>query len=181
MDKIKRPITIVYSIVMIISVILAGWFYYTIGQDNQENLMSATDIFLRYTYFLFLLAAVSAIFFSFANIFKSAKTAKRSLVGIGGFIVLFGLTFTISSNEIPKFLGSEKFFSYPEVQKETYNQFIAEGATVQDAEIASQEAVISEGKSFARTIDSGLKLTYIVFLVAICVMVYTEIRAAIVN
>ncbi len=140
--------------------------------------MGATNIFLKYTYFLFALAVISAIGFAVISLFANAKNAKRGLIGLGIIGGLFIIAFALSSNEIPKFLGSEKFFSYPEVQKAAYDNAISMGANVQDAEIAAQEKVVAKGQSFARYVDSSLKFIYIIFLCAIGAMLFTGIRSA---
>ncbi len=180
MDKIKKPIGIASAILLIFSFLFGIWYFYAIGQGG-EYLDTATNLFLRYFYLLFIIAIACVVVFSVVNIFSSAKAAKKSLFMLAGFGLLVLIAYIFSTNEIPQFMGSEKFFGYPDVKTEVYNQSLAQGMSVNDAEAKALQAVTDKGKVYAGTVDTGLKMLYIVMLCAVLSIVVTEIQSTIIK
>jgi uncharacterized membrane protein len=62
--------------------------------------MDSIDIGMYITYFLFGLALISAIVLPAINIAKSPAGLVKSLFGIGGLAVLFGVAYALSGSEV---------------------------------------------------------------------------------
>jgi hypothetical protein len=55
------------------------------------------NIGIYLTYILIGAAVIGILFFSVTNIAKNPKAAKSALVGIGGLVVVFGITYALST------------------------------------------------------------------------------------
>jgi hypothetical protein len=105
--------------------------------------MEAIDIGIYAAYLFFGVALVSAIVLPLVNALKSPAGLVKSLAGVGGLVVLFIISYTLSGSEV-----SAK----------------------------AKAAGISEGSS--QLIGAGLTLFYIVFVIAVLGVVYSEINKA---
>ena len=61
---------------------------------TEENLVNLGIIV---TYILVGIAVVGILYFSVSNIVKNPTAAKSALIGVGGLVVIFGLTYAMSS------------------------------------------------------------------------------------
>lgn len=124
-DRIAKLTNILSYILFALAVVFGAAFYYTVVTSEpvpeyitipaektafmMKELGSSLNNFTIVVYILLGLAAISSVLFSFVNIFKSKRTAVRSLISIailGGVILV---AYVLASPEIPKFLGAEKF------------------------------------------------------------------------
>jgi hypothetical protein len=124
-DRISKFTSILSYVLFALSIIFSLLFYNSVVTSEpvpehivvplektmftMEQVGSSLDNFAYVVYLLLGLAAVSTIAFSILNVFKSAKTAKRSLVSIGFMAAVIFAAYLLSSSEIPQFFGAEKF------------------------------------------------------------------------
>jgi hypothetical protein len=99
-------------------------------------------MFLIWAYILVAIASVSAILFPVAYFIMNPSKAKTTMMGLGGFAIIAGISYLLSSSEIPTFLGSEEF---------------------------------NITESLSKNIGMGLIATYILSLLTIGAIIYSEI------
>lgn len=132
-DKISKITRILSYILFAIALLFGALFYNSVVTSepvpdhivvaiektmfNMEQMGSSLDNFVYVVYLLLGLAAISTLLFSILNIFKNAKTAKRSLISLVLLGAVFFAAFLLASPEIPTFFGSEKFNITPVVSR----------------------------------------------------------------
>ncbi len=118
---LKTIVKIILWVIMGISVVLLGWFYFgpkvpgTAGTTLEEPVV--TNIALWWAYVLFGLAVVITLLFSFANIFTSKKALKGALISLVALVVLFGAAYMLASDQVLNIPGYEGSGNTPTVLK----------------------------------------------------------------
>ncbi len=132
-DRISKITSILSYILFAISIVFGVAYYYTVvtmdpvpehivvpleqTKYTMEQMGSSLDNFVYVVYLLIGLAAVSTVLFSIVNIFKSARTAKRSLVSIAVLGLIIFTAYMFSSDTIPQFYNAENFDITPAVSQ----------------------------------------------------------------
>ncbi len=132
-DRISKITSILSYILFAISIVFGVVYYYTVVTMNpvpehivvpleqtkytMEQMGSSLDYFVYVVYLLIGLAAITTLVFSIVNIFKSARTAKRSLVSIAVLGLIIFAAFLLSTDAIPQFFGAEKFDITPAISQ----------------------------------------------------------------
>ena len=102
MSNLQKTSAIVLYILFIISVILAGWFYFggdvpTANPNYPEP--KATGVFLTWGVILFGIATVLALLFSLVNIISNPKSIKNAIVVIALAGVLLLISYLMASTK----------------------------------------------------------------------------------
>ncbi len=118
---LKTFVKITLWVIMGISVVLLGWFYFgpkvpgTAGTTLEEPV--ATNVSLWWAYILFGLAIVVTLIFSFMNIFTSKKALKGALISLVALVILFGVSYMLASDQTLNMPGYEGSGNTPVVLK----------------------------------------------------------------
>ena len=140
----KNVLNITMWVLVGFSAFLILALYFNLG--NEAKLSSWINTNLVWAYILFAITAGAAIFFGVVQTATNLAAAKKSLIAVAGIAVIFGIAYMLSPNEMPKFLGVEKF--------------IADGTLT---------------LSVSKWIDTGLIVTYILFALTVLATVYWSI------
>lgn len=106
MSNLQKTSAIVLYILFIITIILAGWFYFGGDVGNSASTgypePKATGVFLLWGAILMVIATVITLLFSLINIISNPKSIKNAIivVAIAGFLVLISHLLA-SSKPIP--------------------------------------------------------------------------------
>ncbi|HOO84756.1 MAG TPA: hypothetical protein PLS94_09340 [Prolixibacteraceae bacterium] len=136
MDKTRKFTSIILWVLMALSV---GLFIYMVANiDDESNpgkiAVQAITLNLNWAIGLFAIATVVAIVFALFQMFGEKSKAIRALIVLAIFAVVLGVSYSVSSSEIPSFFGVEKF--------------LADGTLT---------------ANISRWVDTGLYVTYILF------------------
>ncbi|HNP97033.1 MAG TPA: hypothetical protein PKJ63_15445 [Cyclobacteriaceae bacterium] len=101
------------------------------------------DFGLYASYVLLLVAVGAAVVLPLVSALKSPKDLMKSLMGVGGLLVIFLISYALSGSEVTA-------------------KYVAQG--------------VGEGSS--KLIGAGLTMFYIVFIIALLGIVYSEINKA---
>jgi len=118
---LKTIVKIILWVIMGISVVLLGWFYFgpkmpgTAGTTLEEP--AATNVALWWSYILFGLAVVVTLLFSFINIFTNKKAFKGALISLLALAILFGVSYIFASDQPLNMPGYEGSGNTPPVLK----------------------------------------------------------------
>jgi len=119
--KLKTIIKIILWVIMGISLILFGWFYFgsDVSGTKGTNLAEpvATNYMLWWAYILFGLAVIITLIFALVNIFTNPGGAKKALVSLVIIAILVGVSYLLASNQTLKMPGYEGGGNTPVVLK----------------------------------------------------------------
>ena len=101
MSNLQKTSAIVLYVLFIISVILAGWFYFggDVGTTPDTAYPKATGVFLTWGVILFGIATVLALLFSLVNIISNPKSIKNAIVVIALAGVLLLISYLMASTK----------------------------------------------------------------------------------
>jgi hypothetical protein len=124
-DKLTKITSIISVLLFVLAILFGAFFYFNVMTMEampegivlpadkvawtMERLGFALENFVYVVYALVFLAIASTLGFSIMNIFKSAKTAKKSLLYLGVLGGVLIIAYALSSPVIPIFFGYEKF------------------------------------------------------------------------
>ncbi|MBN2262892.1 MAG: hypothetical protein JW735_08270 [Prolixibacteraceae bacterium] len=151
MDKTRKFTSIILWVLMVLSV---GLFVYMVANiDDESNpgkiAVQAITLNLNWAIGLFAIATVVAIVFALFQMFGEKSKAIRALIVLAIFAVVLGVSYSVSSSEIPSFFGVEKF--------------LADGTLT---------------ANISRWVDTGLYVTYILFASAFLAIIgFTAVNA----
>lgn len=136
MDKTRKFTSIILWVLMVLSV---GLFVYMVTNiDDESNpgkiAVQAITLNLNWAILLFAIATVVAIVFALFQMFGEKSKAIRAVIVLAMFAIVLGVSYSVSSSEIPSFFGVEKF--------------LADGTLT---------------ANISRWVDTGLYVTYILF------------------
>lgn len=136
MEKTRKITTIILWVLMILSIVLFAYMVVSIDDESNPGAkaIQAITMNLNWSIVLFLIATVVALVFALVQMFGEKSKAIGAVITIAIFAVILGVSYSLSSSEIPVFYGVEKF--------------VADGT-------------LSE--SISRWVDTGLFVTYILF------------------
>lgn len=134
-------------IIMGITAILAISFITNISSDNDNpEMRSWLDTNLIWTYILLILSLVLLVFFGIKEMLTSFKESKKGMLSILIIAAIVLVSYLIASDEIPKFLGSDKFV---------------------------EQGVLTP--SVSKWVDTGLYTTYVFFALSILAFIYSSL------
>jgi hypothetical protein len=91
MHKIIKIILIALSVIgLILWVMIARESEVTIGNGSMNFMFIITFI-------LFLIAVVSSLFFGLKNVFSTPEGLKRTLIGVGGLVLIAVISYVVAS------------------------------------------------------------------------------------
>lgn len=147
MGKINKIVNIMLWIIMGITAILAISFITNISSDNDNpEMRSWLDTNLIWTYILLILSLVLLVFFGIKEMLTSFKESKKGMLSILIIAAIVLVSYLIASDEIPKFLGSDKFV---------------------------EQGVLTP--SVSKWVDTGLYTTYVFFALSILAFIYSSL------
>lgn len=108
--KTEKVLNIVLAVLIAISAILMISLYANIGDDNQNGAMSAwLNTNLTWMYILLIVTIAVVVIFSLAQTFTNKEAAKKGLITLACAVGVLLISYLLSSNELPKFFGVERF------------------------------------------------------------------------
>ena len=147
MGKLSRISMFTLWGVIAVSVVLFVSLLANISKgDNSPILSSWINTNLSWAYILLGVTAALTILFSIYQMATDFRAAKQGLLGVGFIILLFFIAYLMASDEIPQFLGADKF--------------VADGTLT---------------SSSAKWIETGLYGTYLSFGIAVVSLIYSSV------
>ena len=67
--------------------------------DDEKTMMKYTTVLINWCYILFFLALLVTVVFSIVGMAKDMKSAKFSLIGIGGLIIIYIIGYVFATDE----------------------------------------------------------------------------------
>lgn len=146
MDKSGKIVTILLWVLVIISAVLIVSLMANIGEDTDPTMGSWINTNLIWAYILLAVGAGIAIISGLFHMFTDIKAAKGGLIALVflGAVVL--VSYLISSDAIPQFVGVQ--------------EFINDGTLT---------------PSVSRWVDTGLHATYILLGLAVLSIAYSSV------
>ena len=147
MKREGRIITILLWVLLIISAVLVISLMVNINENDQDPTMGSwINSNIIWSYILAAIGAGLVFVFGLFHMVTDKKAAKRGLVTLVFFVIVFGLSYLFSTDAIPQFIGVDKF-----INDGTLNA------------------------SIAKMIDTGLYATYILLGLAILSIVFSSV------
>ena len=147
MGKINKIVNIMLWIIMGITAILAISFITNISSDTDNpEMRSWLDTNLVWTYILLILSLVLLVFFGVKEMLTSFKESKKGMLSLLIIAAIVLVSYLLASDEIPKFLGSDKF-----VEQGILTPFVS------------------------KMVDTGLYTTYAFFVLSIIAFIYSSV------
>jgi len=119
--RLKTIINIILWVLIGISLIILIFFYFgkvvpgTKGTNMEEPVI--TDLALRWSYFMALIATLATLGFSLMNLILNPKALKQTLFVLLGTIVLVVVSYLLASNQVLTITGYEGTDNNPETLK----------------------------------------------------------------
>jgi len=108
--KTEKILNIVLAVIMAISAFLMISLIANIGDDSADPAMNAwLNTNLTWLYILLIVTIAIVVLFSVVQTFGNKEAAKRGLITLGCAVGVFVISYLLSSNELPKFFGVERF------------------------------------------------------------------------
>lgn len=108
--KTEKVLNIVLAVIMAISAFLMISLIANIGEGDSDPAMNAwLNTNLTWLYILLIVTVIVVVLFSVAQTFGNKEAAKRGMVTLGCGIAVVLISYLLSSNELPKFFGVERF------------------------------------------------------------------------
>ena len=147
MEKINKYINIFLWIMMGITAVLAISFIVNISNNTDDPEMNRwLDTNLIWNYILLALSLVLLVGFGIKEMLVSFKESKKGMFSLLIIAVIVLISYLLASDEIPKFLGSDKF-----VEQGILTPFVS------------------------KMVDTGLYTTYAFFVLSIIAFIYSSV------
>lgn len=142
--KVIKYLNIGLGIMLGISVILI--LNLLVNMEDQTKLVSSLDANFYWSYILLGIGTAAILAYSMVQTFSSAENAKKSLIPVVGLLVVFLLSYMMSSSEIPQFYGAQKL--------------------VEDGTLTPK---------VSKLVDTGLYAVYIMSVGSIIALIYSSV------
>ena len=131
MEKTRKIATIILWVLVAISVVLFAIMIASIDSETNPGAKAVQMITLNINWaiVLFVIAAIIALGFALFQMFSDKKKALWAVGIIALFAVIIGISYAVSSSEIPTFFGVEKFVKDGSLN-ETISHWIGTGLYV---------------------------------------------------
>jgi len=148
MNKEGKIATIVLWVLVIISAVLVVSLMANVGEDYKTDPVLAGWVYtnLTWSYILLAIGAGIVIISGLYHMITDIKAAKGGLVALVFFAVIFGVSYALSSDAIPQFVGVQ--------------EFVDSGALT---------------ANISKLIDTGLYASYILLGLSILSIVYSSV------
>lgn len=147
MEKINKFVNIILWVMMGITAVLAISFIVNISSNTEDPEMNRwLDTNLIWNYILLLFSLVLLVFFGVKEMISSFKESKKGMFSLLVIAAIVLIAYLLSSDEIPVFLGSEKFV---------------------------EQGILTP--SVSKWVDTGLYTTYIFFALSIVAFIYSSV------
>ncbi len=155
-DQLSKILNIVVILLLAISAIISVVFYVgnskilpdTEFADQIIALGGILDLFLNWSLGLVFAAAIASLLFPIINMVSDPKNSKKTLLMIGAMASVIFVSYGVASNEIPIFIGYEKFF---------------------------YEEISMDPNQFAKYVDTGLWSMYVLGGLSLLAILYYEV------
>ncbi|GAP70072.1 hypothetical protein BA6E_121529 [Bacteroidales bacterium 6E] len=145
--KFTKIITIILWIILAISAVLVVSMIANISDAETDPAMNSwINNNIIWTYVLLAVSAGIAILSEVFHMVSDIRAAKKGLFALGAIVIVGILAYTLASDEIPQFIGVDKF--------------IASGALT---------------PSIAKMVDAGLIATYLLSGIAVLSLIWSSI------
>ena len=147
MEKINKFVNIILWVMMGITAILAISFIVNISSNTDDPEMNRwLDTNLIWNYILLLFSLVLLVFFGVKEMISSFKESKKGMFSLLVIAVIVLISYLLASDEIPVFLGSDKFV---------------------------EDGILTP--SVSKWVDTGLYTTYIFFALSLVAFLYSSV------
>lgn len=148
MDKSGKIATILLWVIIIISTVLLVSLMANVGEDYKTDPVLAGWVYtnLTWAYILLAICAGIAIISGLYQMITDTKAAKGGLIALVFLAVVAGVSYMLSSDAIPQFIGVQKF--------------------INDGTLTAK---------VSKLVDTGLHATYILLGLAILSIVYSSV------
>lgn len=145
--KFTKIITIILWVILAISAVLVVSMIANISDAETDPAMNSwINNNIIWTYVLLAVSAGIAILSEVFHMVSDIRAAKKGLFALGAIVIVGILAYTLASDEIPQFIGVDKF--------------IASGALT---------------PSIAKMVDAGLIATYLLSGIAVLSLIWSSI------
>ncbi len=108
--KTEKALNIVLAVLMALSAFLMISLISNISDEAADPAMNAwLNTNLTWSYILLIATIAIVVIFSVVQTFRNKEAAKKGLVTLGCAVGVFIISYLLSSNELPKFFGVERF------------------------------------------------------------------------
>lgn len=143
----SKIISILLYILFGITTVLAIMFISNLGNNIKDpDMLKWLDINLFWTYILFIASVVLLLLFGIFEGVANFKQSKKGIIALIGMVAIVIVSYSLGSDEIPKFLGADKFV---------------------------EQGIISP--SICRWVDTGLFTTYVFFALSLVAFAYSSL------
>jgi FtsH-binding integral membrane protein len=147
MEKINKFVNIILWVMMGITAVLAISFIVNISSNTEDPEMNRwLDTNLIWNYILLLFSLVLLVFFGVKEMISSFKESKKGMFSLLVIAVIVLISYLLASDEIPVFLGSDKFV---------------------------EDGILTP--SVSKWVDTGLYTTYIFFALSLVAFLYSSV------
>lgn len=147
MEKINKFVNIILWVMMGITAVLAIFFIANISSNTDDPGMNTwLDNNLIWNYILLVFSLVLLVFFGVKEMISSFKESKKGMLSLLVIAVIVLVSYLLSTDEIPQFLGSDKFV---------------------------EQGILTP--SVSKWVDTGLYTTYIFFALSIVAFIYSSV------
>jgi uncharacterized membrane protein len=147
MEKINKFVNIILWVMMGITAVLAISFIVNISSNTDDPGMNTwLDNNLIWNYILLVFSLVLLVFFGVKEMISSFKESKKGMFSLLVIAVIVLISYLLASDEIPVFLGSDKFV---------------------------EDGILTP--SVSKWVDTGLYTTYIFFALSIVAFLYSSV------
>jgi len=148
MNKSEKIVTILLWVLIIISAVLVVSLMANVGEDYKTDPVLARWVYtnLTWAYILLAICAGIAILSGLYHMITDIQAAKRGLIALVFFVVVAGISYILASDEIPQFMGVQKF--------------------IDNGTLTAR---------VSKLIDTGIYATYILIGLAILSIVYSSV------
>ena len=147
MEKINKFANIILWVMMGITAVLAISFIVNISSNTEDPEMNRwLDTNLIWNYILLLFSLVLLVFFGVKEMISSFKESKKGMFSLLVIAVIVLISYLLASDEIPVFLGSDKFV---------------------------EDGILTP--SVSKWVDTGLYTTYIFFALSLVAFLYSSV------
>jgi lysylphosphatidylglycerol synthetase-like protein (DUF2156 family) len=147
MEKMSKIISILLFVLFGITAILAIMFISNIGNNVKDpDMLKWLDINLFWTYILLISSVVLLLIFGIFEGVANFKQSKKGILALLGMVAIVVVSYLLGSDEIPKFLGADKFV---------------------------EQGIISP--SICKWVDTGLFTTYAIFALSLVAFAYSSL------
>ncbi len=147
MAKVGKFVTILLWVLLIVSAVLIVSMMVNISENEADPTMGSwINSNLVWTYILMAIGAGIAVLAGIYHMFTDIKAAKKGLISLVFLGVVVGVAYVLASDEIPQFLGVQKF--------------------INDGTLTAQ---------VAKMVDTGLYVTYILLGLAVLSIMFSSV------